>query len=80
LGKEGRLAEGSPESGVLDTELIDQRTTLFPATIGLIGGLERSIEQLGPGFEVFDMPVNRGVSDGGQSLLLSAALTDLDVL
>lgn len=51
------MAESRPQRGILDPQLIDQRTTLLPSTIGLVRGLQGGIEQLRPRFQVSDVGI-----------------------
>ena len=42
----GLLGQSRTQGGVLDAELVDERTTLLPAAVRLIGGREGSVEEL----------------------------------
>jgi hypothetical protein len=54
-----RSTKGGPEGGILDAELIDECTTLFPSPVGLIRGCKRGVKELGARFERFDVPGRR---------------------
>ena len=52
------MTESSAEGCVLDSELIDEGTTFLPTSISFVRGGESGIQELGTGFERFN------VSDG----------------
>lgn len=51
----GLLAQSGTESSVLDAELVDKGTAFFPAPVGFVCGSQGGIEELGTGFEGFDV-------------------------
>jgi hypothetical protein len=49
------LAEGSSECGILYAQLINQGTTFFPTSVGLVGRCEGGVQELGARLESFNM-------------------------
>lgn len=50
------LGQRRTESSVLDTQLVDECTTLFPAPVCFVGGCEGGVEERGARLELFYMP------------------------
>lgn len=54
------LAKRGSEGGVLYAQLVDKGTALFPAPVGLIGGRQGSVKELGARLEGFNVS-GRGI-------------------
>ena len=71
------MAEGGTEGGILNTKLIDEGSTFFPATVCFICRGEGGIEELRPGLEGLDMSMGR--MRGRKEKKKVSGLTDLCV-
>jgi hypothetical protein len=52
-----RLSQHGAQSSIFNTQLVHERTALFPSPVGLIRRSKRSVKKLRTRFERFDMSV-----------------------